>query len=92
MSLGRLVVMFTGALLVELCVNLIDAGPGDKGLLLLQHSVEEFMEMVGVTLIVWSAYELLLSYGFELRLPPAPARAARPRPSTAIQLTPPGGA
>jgi hypothetical protein len=64
-----LAVMFTGALVVELAVNFIEAGSGERALLLLQHLCEEFLEMLGVTFIVWAAYELLLSYGFALVRP-----------------------
>lgn len=66
------IVMFTGALAVELVANLLPAGsPRGGGLFLAQVEVEELMEMVGVTLITWSAWSLLVVYGFELRLPQA---------------------
>jgi len=41
------------------------------GLFLTQVVVEEFLEMLGVTLIAWSASSLLDAYGFQLRLPAA---------------------
>ncbi len=66
-----LVVMFTGALVVELAANLIEIRR--SGWDLSQVAAEEFLEMLGVSLIVWSGYELLRAYGFELRMP---ARAA----------------
>ena len=65
------IVMFTGALAVELVANMLPAAAPHGGLFLAQVEVEEFMEMVGVTLITWSAWSLLVVYGFELRLPQA---------------------
>lgn len=62
-----LVIMFTGALGVELAANLV--GSGNGGLVLSQLVLEEFMEMLGVSFIVWSAFEVLLAYGFELKMP-----------------------
>jgi hypothetical protein len=71
------VVMFTGALAVELVSNMLDAAAPRGGLFLAQVVVEEFLEMLGVTLIAWSASSLLNAYGFELRLPAAtPERRA----------------
>lgn len=64
-----LAMMFTGALVVELAVNLIEPTEGYSGWLLLQHVAEEFLEMLGITFIVWSALELLRDYGFALQLP-----------------------
>jgi hypothetical protein len=76
---GRLVagvaIMFTGALLVELGKNVIDARAGAGGLSLLQLVIEEGLEMVGVTFIVWAAHEFALARGFAL-IPPAPLAAA----------------
>jgi hypothetical protein len=70
-------VMFTGALGVELAANLLPAAAPKGGLFLAQVVVEEFMEMLGVTLIAWSASSLLNAYGFGLRLPAAvPERRA----------------
>ena len=72
-----LVIMFTGALGVELGANLLDAAAPQGGSFLVQVVVEELMEMLGVTLIAWSAASLLQAYGFELKLPPiTPARRA----------------
>jgi hypothetical protein len=65
------VVMFTGALGVELASNLIDASAPHGGWFLTQVVSEEFMEMLGVTLIAWSASSLLQAYEFELRMPAA---------------------
>lgn len=71
------VVMFTGALVVELGANLLQAGTRNGALFLTQVVLEEFLEMLGVTLITWSASSLLQAYGFELRLPAAaPQRRA----------------
>lgn len=64
-----LVIMFTGALGVELAANLVGTGSGNGGLVLSQLVLEEFMEMLGVSFIVWSAYDVLLAYGFELKMP-----------------------
>jgi hypothetical protein len=77
-----LAVMLTGAVLVELGVNLLDEnGPRDSSFLA-QVVVEELMEMLGGTLVVWSASSLLHAYGFQLRMPPVRQRrthsAARP--------------
>ena len=65
------VVMFTGALVVELGANLLDAAARHGGWFLTQVVVEELMEMLGVTLIAWSASSLLQAYDFELRMPAA---------------------
>jgi hypothetical protein len=65
------VVMFAGALAVELVANLLPATAPHGGLFLAQVVTEEFLEMLGVTLIAWSASSLLTAYGFELRLPAA---------------------
>jgi hypothetical protein len=80
-----LAVMLTGAVVVELGVNLLDeAGPRDSSFLA-QVVVEELMEMLGATLVVWSASSLLHAYGFRLRMPPARPRRAHgtARPATA---------
>lgn len=66
-----LVVMFSGALAVELAVNWVDSAPSARGWLLLEHAVEELLEMIGVTLIVWSALDTLRIYGFALTVPSA---------------------
>lgn len=87
-----LAVMFAGALLVELVVNAIPEGPEGAHLMLAQHSAEEFLEMLGVSLIVWSAYAVLDAYGFELRAPASfhePAQTAIP--PTGYALNPVGG-
>jgi hypothetical protein len=69
-------VMFSGALGVELASNLLPAAAPHGALFLTQVVPEEFLEMLGVTLIAWSASSLLSAYGFALLLPPA--RAERP--------------
>ncbi len=62
-------VMLTGAVVVELGKNLLYAtGPRDASLLM-QVVVEELMEMLGGTLVVWSSASLLHAYGFRLRMP-----------------------
>lgn len=77
-------VMFTGALVVELGANLLDAAAPRGGSFLAQVVVEELMEMLGVTLIAWSASSLLHAYGFALKLPPAtPERRAEVTPHPA---------
>jgi hypothetical protein len=69
-----LAVMLTGAVVVELGVNLLDEnGPRDSSFLA-QVVVEELMEMLGGTLVVWSASSLLHAYGFQLRMPPVRPR------------------
>jgi hypothetical protein len=40
------------------------------------------MEMLGVSFIVWSGYEILRAYGFELRMP-ARVAVGRHRPAPA---------
>lgn len=65
------IVMFTGALVVELASNLLVAGAPHGGWFTAEVVVEEFLEMLGVTLITWSAASLLHAYGFELRQPAA---------------------
>jgi hypothetical protein len=77
-----LVIMFTGALAIELGANLIEKIPENRGLNLAQLAVEEFMEMLGVSFIVWSVYELLRAHGVALKMPasmrPLPGSAAEP--------------
>lgn len=64
-----LVIMFTGALLIELGANLFEKIPEYPALNLVQLVVEEFLEMLGVSFIVWAAYELLHAQGFALKMP-----------------------
>jgi hypothetical protein len=71
------VVMFSGALGVELAANLLPPSAPHGGLFLTQVVVEEFLEMLGVTLIAWSASSLLTAYGFALQLPAAAATSER---------------
>ena len=66
-------IMFTGALIVELGKNLIAPEHDTHGIALLQLSIEELLEMIGVTAIIWAAYEFAHGHGFRL-LVPAPAR------------------
>ena len=66
------VVMFTGALVVELGAESAGRRVRRNGAWFPRRSsLEEFLEMLGVTLITWSASSLLQAYGFELRLPAA---------------------
>jgi hypothetical protein len=77
-----LATMFTGALAIELLVNLLDkpADASEYGTVhLLQHATEEFLEMLGVSLIIWSGLELLRTYGFALQTPAPAADATRAR-------------
>lgn len=70
-----LVIMFTGALVIELMVNALERPVDYGGIHLLQHASEEFLEMSGVTIIVWSGLEILQAHGIELHIPEAvPAR------------------
>lgn len=72
-----LAVMLTGAVLVELSVNLLPPTGPRGGAFFAQVVTEELMEMVGATFVVWSAASLLHAYGFRLRLPiAAPQRRA----------------
>jgi hypothetical protein len=80
------VIMFTGALGIELAANLLDAVPDSRGLVLGQVVLEEFLEMLGVTFILWSAYELLLAYGFELRMPAVAAASPSERNNSLAPL------
>lgn len=66
-----LIVMFTGALVLELMVNALEPPVQYGGVHLLQHASEEFLEMLGVTIIVWSGIEILQAHGIELRIPEA---------------------
>jgi hypothetical protein len=63
------VIMFTGAVVIELGANLLDETGRRDGSFLTQVVVEELMEMLGVTLVVWSGLSLLLAHGFRLRMP-----------------------
>jgi len=73
--IAGIVIMFTGALAVELAANLVEVRR--SGLDLAQVMMEEFLEMLGVTFIVWSGVDILREYGFELRAPATTPRAAR---------------
>jgi len=63
------IVMFSGALLVELANNFMETAVAGGGLALLQVVVEEFLEMVGVTVIIWAAYDFTVAHGFALSVP-----------------------
>src|ERR1044072_5183885 len=59
------IVMFTGALGVELIANLVSPDK-HSGEFLAQVVIEESLEMIGVTLIAWSAYALLEAYDLDI--------------------------
>lgn len=67
--IGGLALMFAGALLLELAANLIATPKESRGLVMLQVGAEEFLEMLGVSVLAWSALDLLRAYGVELRAP-----------------------
>ena len=67
--IAGIIVMFTGALIIELAANLVEVQ--HSGTELLQVTAEEFLEMLGVSFIVWSGYEALRAHGVELLLPAA---------------------
>jgi len=69
------IVMFSGALGVELFANLVSADK-HSGTFLTQVVIEESMEMLGVTLIAWSAYALLEAYGLDISVRPAAGASA----------------
>jgi hypothetical protein len=64
-----LAIMLTGAVFVELSVNLLPPSGPRGGEFLAQVVAEELMEMLGATFVVWSAASLLHAYGFRLRMP-----------------------
>jgi hypothetical protein len=70
------IVMFTGALVVELAANLVSADARHGGAFLAQVVVEESLEMLGVTLIAWSACALLEAYGLDISVRQAAAASA----------------
>jgi hypothetical protein len=63
------IIMFSGALLVELAKNLIGADAAGGGAAMMQVVLEEFLEMIGVTVIIWAAYDLVVAHGFALSTP-----------------------
>jgi hypothetical protein len=71
-----LVLMFTGALAVEMLLNLLERPATYSAIHLLQHASEEFLEMLGASVVVWSGLKLLKAYGFELKVP-EPAHSTR---------------
>lgn len=72
-----LIVMFTGALAIELTVNALERPIQYGWINFLQHASEEFMEMLGVTIIVWSGLEILQAHGIELHMPDAAVHPAQ---------------
>jgi len=66
------IVMFTGAVVVELVANLVSAEKHSAAFLA-QVVVEETLEMFGVTLIAWSGFSLLEAYGLDISVHPAAA-------------------
>jgi len=69
------IVMFTGALAVEMVANLVSADKS-SGAFLAQVVVEEALEMIGVTLIAWSAYALLEAYDLDISVHPTAGASA----------------
>jgi hypothetical protein len=69
------IVMFTGALAVEMVANLVSADKS-SGAFLAQVVVEEGLEMIGVTLIAWSAYALLEAYDLDISVHPTAGASA----------------
>ncbi len=69
------IVMFTGALVIELFANLLSADKHSAAFLM-QVVVEETLEMLGVTLIAWSAFALLKAYDLEISVHPAASASA----------------
>jgi hypothetical protein len=69
------IVMFSGALGVELIANLVSADK-HSGAFLAQVVIEESLEMLGVTLIAWSACSLLEAYGLDISVHPAAGASA----------------
>jgi hypothetical protein len=67
--------MFTGALAVEMVANLVSADKS-SGAFLAQVVVEEGLEMIGVTLIAWSAYALLEAYDLDISVHPTAGASA----------------
>jgi hypothetical protein len=69
------IVMFTGAVGVELIANFVSADKHSAAFLA-QVVSEESMEMLGVTLIAWSAFALLEAYGLDISVRPAAGASA----------------
>jgi hypothetical protein len=69
------IVMFSGALAVELVSNFVNADR-HSGAFLAQVVFEESLEMLGVTLIAWSAFALLEAYGLDISVHPAAGASA----------------
>jgi hypothetical protein len=69
------IVMFSGAVGVELIANFVSADK-HSATFLAQVVVEEALEMLGVTLIAWSAFSLLEAYGLDISVHPAAEASA----------------
>lgn len=69
------IVMFSGAVGVELIANFVSADKHSAAFLA-QVVIEETMEMLGVTLIAWSAFSLLEAYGLDISVRPTAATSA----------------
>lgn len=65
LGLSGLLVFVGGAAGVEALANLV---PRDSRLFSPQFLIEESLEMVGVTLLVWFAFELLRAHGVRLKV------------------------
>ena len=59
-------IMSAGAVIVELGKNLIAPEHDTSGIALLQLSIEELLEMLGASIVVWSAYEFARGHGLRL--------------------------
>lgn len=66
LALG-MAVMLTGALGVEMLSNFVVAG---STLSVMQVLLEELLEMLGATLVLWAAVDLLRHHGFRVMLQP----------------------
>ncbi len=70
-----LVVMLCGAVGVETMSNFVAIG---SALAVAQVATEEFLEMLGATLVLWGALDLLAVHGAAIRLDPVVIRRGRP--------------
>lgn len=73
-SLG-LFIYFGGAIGIETLSNMVDANTLGY---MIETSFEELFEMVGVTVLLWAALDLLSAYGFALHLDPVEGRTGKP--------------
>ena len=69
------IVMFAGAVGVELIANFVSPDK-HSATFLAQVVIEESMEMLGVTLIAWSAFSLLEAYGLDISVHPTAGASA----------------